>query len=128
MVEPTPAVRPAHGQDERRRAPRVEILGNVQGEILPLAAPVDVREVGLGGFSVLTSEPLEPGAEHDFRLTVNDWSTVELRARVVHCRANAGGSAGQAFVSGLEFVGRGPGDQSPAAELIDRITSVLSFD
>jgi hypothetical protein len=114
--------------DERRRTPRVEMLGLVHGEILRLATPVDVREVGLGGFSVRTAEPLELGAIHDFKLTVNAWSTVELRARVVHCRPNPDTSSLRGFVSGLEFVGRAPNDPSPAAELIDRITSVLSFE
>lgn len=108
---------------DRRRQPRIEILGRLAGEILPTAAPVDVRDVGLGGFSIATSSPMEPGSLHDFRLTLNEWSSVELRARVVHCRYERAGR----YVSGLEFVAR-PGEPSPAAELIDRLTSNLVFD
>jgi hypothetical protein len=115
---PSPAASPL----DRRRQPRIEILGRLAGEILPTAAPVEVRDVGLGGFSIVTSSPLEPGSFHDFRLTPSEWSSVELRARVVHCRPESPGR----YVSGLEFVARAD-EPSPATELIDRLTSDLTF-
>jgi hypothetical protein len=36
---------------ERRRAPRVEVLGRMQGRLLSANAPVVVREVSLGGLN-----------------------------------------------------------------------------
>ena len=112
---------------DRRQQPRIEILGRLAGEILPQASPVEVRDVSLGGFSVVTQSALEPGTIHDFRLTLNNWSSVELRARVVHCRQGSD-TAGPHFVSGLEFVTPLPSDPSPATDLIDQLTSSLEFD
>jgi hypothetical protein len=88
-----------------------------------------VREVGLGGFSVETRDPLRPGAVLAVALTVDDAVDLTVRARVVHCRPRTELDAAGLYITGLEFVVDDTSDESAAvAVLVDRLTSVLSFD
>ena len=108
--------------------PRIQLLADVRGQILPSHTSVDVREVGLGGFSVETHDPLRPGVVLAFALSVDGAPDLTLRARVVHCRPRTELDAAGLYVTGLEFVLDDAHDASEAAALIDRLTSVVSFE
>jgi PilZ domain len=106
---------------ERRRSPRVEILGRLHGQVVSLDVQVVVREISLGGLSLETPVPLPNGAEHEFRLTLGDESTVLLRGRVVHCHESVRADGRRAYVSGVQFVDEEPPDgDSSVGRLIDR--------
>ena len=56
-VPSSPGNSPASGQN-RRKSPRFETLGRVLGHLIDADLPVRVREIGFGGFSIETIEPI----------------------------------------------------------------------
>ncbi len=93
--------------DDRRRSPRVQLLGRLHGTMVSLDVPVDVIEMSLGGMSVETSISFPVGAVHTFSLTLGDGSTVELTGTVRHCRNVAPAGAEARYVVGFQFVDDG---------------------
>jgi hypothetical protein len=107
---------------DRRRAPRIELLGRLHGHSVSLDLPVTVLEISLGGMAIQTGLPFPIGAVHAFRLTLGDESTVELNGRVMHCRNTAPADATPVYVSGIQFVEDEPGDEGPTvSDLIKRV-------
>jgi hypothetical protein len=106
---------------ERRRSPRMEILGRLHGHVVSLDAPVVVREMSLGGMSLETHFPFPEGAIHEFRLTMGDDSTTLLRARIVRCREVAAADGSKAYISGVQFVEDEAPSDSAISTLIDKI-------
>jgi PilZ domain len=89
---------------ERRRSPRVELLGLVSGRLLQPGTPIVVRDMSLGGLSTETPFPLERGSVHDLQLTLGDGAAVDLRARVMHCRNIAAEGETPNYFTGFQFV------------------------
>ena len=112
---------------ERRRSPRIEMLGRVQGHSVSLDQPITVLEMSLGGMSIETGFPLEVGSLHAFRLTLGDGATIEVTARVrvsglvMHTRST-GDADRVAFVTGLQFVDDDE-DDGGVGDLINRASS-----
>lgn len=106
---------------ERRRSPRMEMLGRVHGQAVSLDVPLTVREISLGGMSVEAPVPFPIDAIHEFRLTLGDGSTVLLRARVVYCRP-AKGSDAPVYVCGMHFVDDEPVTGQSVSDFIERIS------
>ena len=108
---------------ERRRSPRIELMGRVHGHSVSSDLSVSVLEISLGGMAIRTSVRFETGTVHAFRLTLGDESTVELNGRVMHCRDVSPTGDAPAFVTGLQFVDDEPAENGPTvSDLIDRIT------
>lgn len=113
---------------ERRRAPRIDVFGQVEAHLLPVEAPVDVINVGFDGFSIEASFVLENGSSHEFRFTLPDDSTAEVRARVVHARTRLSPAGAPVFVMGMEFDRKQrPGHTAPA-ELVNAIAAAMPTD
>jgi hypothetical protein len=89
---------------ERRRAPRIEVLGRLHGHVVSLDTPVTVREISMVGLSFSAPIPFPIGAEHEFRLTLGDGSAVMLKGRVVRAQEAPGGEAHRIFVMGVQFL------------------------
>ena len=89
---------------ERRRSPRVELLGRLHGHAVSLNLPLLVREVSLGGMSMVTSVPFPVGAIHEFSLTLGDGAAVSLNGRIVYSREMESSEGEPQYVSGVEFV------------------------
>jgi len=89
---------------DRRRSPRIEILGRLHGHSVTLDAPVVVRDFSLGGMAMETPFPFPVGATHDFRLTLGDGALVELRGRVLHCTNVARQGDSTLYLSGVHFI------------------------
>ena len=107
---------------ERRRAPRVEVLGQIHGEIVSMDVPMKVREVSLGGLSFGSPVSFPEGAVHDFRLTLGDNTEVLLRGRVVRTHEKIDADASRLFITGVQFIEDEPGDEgSPVSSLIEKI-------
>jgi len=100
-------------ESDKRDAERVLILGGLQGEIM-VFAPLQIKEISLGGASVETSFPLHLNSLHDVRLTLGTRSVV-LKGRVAHSRISDVDQDIVTYRTGIEFV-----------ELSDRVTSVIS--
>jgi hypothetical protein len=105
---------------ERRQSPRLEVLGTLHGQIVPLRIAITVREIGFGGFSIETVFPLPVEATHDFRFTLRSGSTVTVRGRVMHCREEARGST-PIYVAGLQFVDALPARRRKAHTLVNEV-------
>jgi hypothetical protein len=98
--------------DEKRDLERIEILGELRGEVM-IFQPLSIREISPGGCLVETVFPLHLNSLHDIRLTLGDQSIV-LKGRVAHCRISDVEQEIVHYRSGLEFI-----------ELSDRISGVI---
>jgi hypothetical protein len=89
----------------RRRHPRVEVLGEIEGRRVPLDISITMRDLSQGGFSAESSTPFPPGTSHHFRFTAPaHGSEVSVEATAVHCRlASASPDGGVTYVTGFEF-------------------------
>ena len=97
--------------DERRRSPRVEVVGRVHGRAVTLDVPITVREISLGGMSIDAPVAFEIDSVHDFALTLGDGSAAMIAGRVRYCRQTGGDGADATFLVGLEFIeDDSPGD------------------
>ena len=105
--------------DDRRRAPRVQLLGRLHGHSVSLDLPVRVVEISLGGMAIETAVPFPIGAVHMFSLTLGDDSTVELTGRVMHCRNGAPAGESPLYTTGLQFID--DGDEAIAGDIVDRV-------
>jgi hypothetical protein len=97
---------------EKRDSDRLEILGDLRGEIM-LFQPLSIREISELGCLVETAFPLQLNSLHDVRLTLGERSIV-LKGRVAHCRISDVDQEVVHYHSGLEFV-----------EASDRIQEVI---
>jgi c-di-GMP-binding flagellar brake protein YcgR len=88
--------------DEKRDRERIEILGELHGEVM-VFQPLSIKEISRGGCLVETSFPLHIDSLHDIRLTLGEQSVV-LKARVAHCRISDVEQEIVHYRSGLEFI------------------------
>jgi len=98
--------------DEKRDRDRVEILGELHGEVM-IFQPLSIREISHGGCLVETAFQLHLNSLHEIRLTLGDKSVV-LKGRVAHCRISDVEQEIVHYRSGLEFI-----------EPSERITGVI---
>jgi hypothetical protein len=88
--------------DEKRDRERVEILGELHGEVM-VFQPLSIKEISHGGCLVETSFPLHLNSLHDIRLTLAEQSIV-LKGRVAHCRISDVDQEVVHYKSGVEFI------------------------
>ena len=88
--------------DDKRDRERIEILGELHGEVM-IFQPLSIKEISRGGCLVETSFPLHLNSLHDIRLTLGEQSVV-LKGRVAHCRISDVDQEAVHYKSGLEFI------------------------
>ena len=88
--------------DEKRDRERVEILGELHGEVM-IFQPLSIKEISRGGCLVETAFQLHLNSLHDIRLTLGDQSVV-LKGRVAHCRVGDVDQEVVTYRSGFEFI------------------------
>ena len=88
--------------ENRRDRNRVEILGDLQGEVM-VYQPLSIKEISHGGCLVETAFPFHLDSLHDLRLTLGDRSVV-VKGRVAHCCIADVDQETVRYRSGLEFV------------------------
>ncbi|MCM3881988.1 MAG: PilZ domain-containing protein [Vicinamibacterales bacterium] len=98
--------------DEKRDIERIEILGELHGEVM-LFEPLSIREISSGGCLVETVFQLHLNSLHDIKLTLGDRSIV-LKGRVAHCRISDVEQEIVHYRSGIEFI-----------EVSDRVSGVI---
>jgi hypothetical protein len=125
VVSLAQAMAEARGESgsERRIVPRLDVLGEMHGEVLSLGVPLRVRDFGLGGCSIDTPAPLEPAAEYTVRLQLTDSLAVSIRARVAHTRREMVKGQPLRFVSGLQFVDPVGHSRDEIADMLGLLTS-----
>ena len=87
---------------DKRDAERIEILGELHGEVM-VFEPMTIKEMGPAGAQIETTFPLQLNSLHEFRLTLGDRSVV-VQARVVHGRISDVEQEQVFYRSGIEFV------------------------
>jgi hypothetical protein len=88
--------------DNKRDTERVEILGDLQGEVM-LFQPMAIKEISRLGAQVETGFPLHLDSLHDLRLSLGDRSVI-VKGRVVHCSISDVDQAVVFYKSGFEFI------------------------
>lgn len=116
-------------KQDRRQARRFDALGRLLGTLMPADLPVRVRDVGLGGFSVETVEPLEAGDVHAVRFTaIDDWTAV-LPAQILHCHPSVAADGSPRYVTGFAFVTEQLRDTATIIrDLVTKVTSAHLYD
>ena len=99
--------------DEKRDRERIEILGDLNGEIM-IFQPLSIKEISYGGCLVETGFPLHLNSLHDIKLTLGERSVV-LKGRVAHCRISDVDQEIVRYRSGIEFI-----------EPSERVTEVIT--
>ena len=107
--------------EDKRDTQRVEILGELGGEVM-VFQPMAIREISRGGAQVETSFPLQLDSLHDFRLTLGDRSIV-IKGRVAHCSISDVDQEVVLYRSGIEFIEPPDRVASVIAHFIDAITN-----
>jgi hypothetical protein len=92
----------AGSRDDKRDTERMEILGELHGEVM-VFQPTIVREISRGGAQVETSFPLHLDSLHEFRLTLGDRSIV-VKGRVAHSSVSDVEQEGVVYRSGIQFI------------------------
>ena len=108
--------------ENRRHTGRVDILGDLQGEIM-VFAPMTITQVSPGGAQLETPFPLPLGSLHELRLTLGDASVV-VKGRIVHSSISDVEQEIVVYRSGVEFVE--PADR--VAEVIANFVRVVTTD
>jgi hypothetical protein len=106
---------------ERRRSPRIEVLGRLRGHIVALDLPVDVREISLGGMSLETPFSFPVGERQHFVLTLGDGSALSIAGRVAYCRDIGGADTARTFRTGIQFEDENADEPAPVGELLERL-------
>src|SRR5262249_50972563 len=110
---------------ERRRDPRLDVLGELHGYIETLGIPLIVRDLSLGGCSIETHQPLESGSTQYIRIDVYDSISVTLQARVAHSSRAAGADRPTRYISGMQFL---DADRNQVGELLGFMRSSLRLE
>src|SRR6266571_9171753 len=85
-----------------REAERIEILGELHGEVMVFQS-MAIKEISRAGAQIETGFPLQLDCLHDFRLTLGDRSIV-VKGRVVHCSITDVEQELVLYRAGIEFI------------------------
>src|SRR3954469_24775413 len=105
--------------EDKRDTDRVEILGELNGEVM-VFQPMNIKEISHGGAQVETTFPLHLDSLHEFRLTLGDRSIV-VKGRVEKCSISDVDPAGVIYRSRLEFIEPSERIASVIRDFIDAI-------
>lgn len=97
-----PGDSPNPRRDNQRDDERIQILGELHGEVM-VFQPLTVKEIGCGGAQVETAFPLQLDSLHEIRLTLGERSVI-VKARVAHCSISDVDQELVTYRSGVEFV------------------------
>jgi hypothetical protein len=103
---------------EGRSAPRIELFGEINCQVMPSATPVVLLDLSAGGFAVASSVPFRPHDEYTFQFRgIRDHGPI--RAKDVHCLRVSHGDSGASYVAGFRFVSSVPSER----ELVDGLVA-----
>ena len=107
--------------DEKRDKERVEILGELRGEVM-IFQPMAIKEISRGGAQIETGFPLQLDSLHDFRLSLGDRFVV-VKGRVVHCSITDVEQELVLYRAGIEFIETSEPVAAVIADFIEAITT-----
>jgi hypothetical protein len=89
-------------QRQHRDAERIQILGQLHGEVMVFQT-ITITEISRRGVQIESHFSLQLDSLHDFRLGLGDRSVV-VKGRVVHCSISDVDQDNVVYRSGIEFV------------------------
>jgi hypothetical protein len=107
--------------DDKRDTQRLQILGELQGEVTVLQ-PMAIKEISRGGAQIETGFPLQLDSLHDFRLTLGDRSLV-VKGRVVHCSIIDVAQEQVVYRAGIQFIEPSERVLAAITQFIDAVES-----
>jgi PilZ domain-containing protein len=107
--------------DNKRDAQRLEILGDLRGEVM-VFQPMAIKEISRGGAQIETIFPLHLDSLHDFRLTLGERSVV-VKGRVVHCSITDVEEEMVVYRAGIEFIEPPERIASAIGDFIDAVNT-----
>lgn len=90
---------------EKRQAPRVDVYQRVHGVLVSLNTPIEIRDLSLTGFAVVSEAAFEPGQKLDFRISGPYEQVFRVTAQAV--RTTAVPDRPGAHVTGFTFTASG---------------------
>jgi hypothetical protein len=105
---------------DKRRAPRLEVLKQIHGDLLVVDLPMTLLNISEGGFLMGLQQRVAIGDVHEFRFTPAGGDPLMRRARIVHLAPAKGPDV--SFHVGAEFVDEGSEDHQ---EEMRRLLAVL---
>ena len=111
----------ADGTGEKRDGERINILGELHGEVM-VFQPTAVKEISRRGVQIETNFPLQLDSLHEFRFTLGDRSIV-MKGRVAHCSISDVDQDIVVYRSGVEFIEPSDRVSSVIADFIDAVVS-----
>ncbi len=108
-------------EDNKRDTQRLEILGDLRGEVM-VFQPMAIKEISRGGAQIETIFPLHLDSLHDFRLTLGERSVV-VKGRVVHCSITDVEEELVVYRAGIEFIEPPERVASAIGDFIDAVTT-----
>lgn len=94
--------RPQPPDHEKRDSERIQILGELLGEVM-VFQHMTIREISLGGAQVETPMRLQLDSLHEFKLALGDRSVI-VKGRVAHCSISDVDQELVTYRSGIQFV------------------------
>jgi len=107
--------------DNKRDTQRLEILGDLRGEVM-VFQPMAIKEISRGGAQIETIFPLHLDSLHDFRLTLGERSVV-VKGRVVHCSITDVEEELVVYRAGIEFIEPPERIASAIGDFIDAVST-----
>lgn len=101
------------------RAPRIEILGELQGEVM-VYEPMTVTDISRTGARIETAFPLRINSLHDFRLVLGDRSII-VKGRIVHAHVCDVENQTTIYLAGIEFIQPSARVAEAIVEFVDEI-------
>ncbi len=94
---------------QRRRSARLQLLGEVHGQLVGIDVPIVVRDISDGGFAILSTLEFPADAVHRFQLSLeSDARFAQVaQVRVVHSRMVPGDTE-VLYATGFEFTTEQP--------------------
>lgn len=109
---------------ERRTSTRIELLGEINGKVMPFAMPVVLLDLSPGGFAISSPVPFARHAEYTFQFRGRR-PYGPIRAKDVHCLRVSHGTTDASYVAGFSFVFHRPSDHAMVADLIAEAQELL---
>lgn len=110
---------------DRRQDTRIELLGEINGQVMPFALPVVLLDLSPGGFAIASSVPFTPNAEYTFQFN-GTRPHGPIRAKDMHCLRVSHGTTGASYVAGFSFVVLLPSDKEVVDDLIAEAAELVT--
>jgi hypothetical protein len=101
---------------DKRRAPRLEVLKQIHGDLLVVDLPMTLLNMSETGFLMRLEKRVAIGDVHEFRFTPRGGEPLVRRARIVHLTQVNGPDI--SFNVGAEFLDGDEGEQEEMRRLL----------